>query len=199
MGFSFSWSFSSTSSLAELGCNSVPWTGNFKVWKKTREDFRNESKCFALDTVRWHTLGLERKHQEAALEKALAVSFQQNAAPGLSFRAEAWIFTDSTCKFYEWLIYFKVVLTDQNVCNLFHAATERSWSLSQELPGKPCVSSGVGLAHCPSHCFNTRDGGTRLAGLAMSSNGKTISEPLASLLKPCWVWWASLCKHIQEA
>lgn len=91
----------------------------------------------------------------------------------LSFRAEAWIFTDSTCKFYEWLIYFKVLLTDQNTCNPFHAAANSPCSLSQVFTGKPCVSSGVGLAHCPSHCFNTRDGGTGLAGL--SSNGNTVS------------------------
>lgn len=65
-----------------------------------------------------------------------------------SFRVEAWIFTDSTCKFYGWLIYFKVLLTDQNMCNLFHAATESPCRLSRKLPGKPCVSSRVSLAHC---------------------------------------------------
>lgn len=89
--------------------------------------------------------------------KALAVSFQQRQLPGPLYPLEQKLgFLDSTCKFYEQLIYFKVVLTDQNICNLFHAATNSPCSLSQEITGKPCVSSGVGFAHCPSHCFSTR-------------------------------------------
>lgn len=189
--------FISAMSLAELGCcNSVLWTGSFKVWKKTQEGFRNESKCFVLGTVRLHTSGLERKHQ--GLGSCTGEGPGSLIPTEAAFRPEAWIFTDSTCKFYEWLIYFKVVLTDQNICNLLHAATESPCSLSHKFPGKSCVSSGVGLSYCPSHCFSSRDGGTEVAGLTMSSKGKIISEPLASLLKPCSAWWASLCKHFQD-
>lgn len=67
----------------------------------------------------------------------------------VSFRAEAWIFTDSTCKFYEWLIYFKVVLTDQTICNLFHAATESPCSCLRSSLANPV--SALGWAYLTAH------------------------------------------------
>lgn len=86
-------------------------------------------------------------------------------------------------------MYFKVVLTDQNVQFPSRVNRQPMQPISGACCGECCVlhvSWGVGSAHYAANLSGTRDSGTGLAGLSpmLSGSAKTVSYLSASSLKP---------------